>query len=192
MTRLKLAWLLACSLVAFAAPALAQTPAFPDRSIRLVVGFPPGGATDVIARVLAQGLTAELGQTVLVENKGGASGIIASEMVVKSPADGYTLLFAPSSHATLPALYPTLSFDPIKDFTPIATVARTPYILVVYPGLEVKTVAELLALARAKPNSLAYASTGMGTAQHLAGEVLQRTAKVEILHVPYNTNRQNS
>ncbi len=185
MTRLKLTWLLACSLVAFAAPALAQTPAFPDRSIRLVVGFPPGGATDVIARVLAQGLTAELGQTVLVENKGGASGIIASEMVVKSPADGYTLLFAPSSHATLPALYPTLSFDPIKDFTPIATVARTPYILVVYPGLEVKTVAELLALARAKPNSLAYASTGMGTAQHLAGEVLQRTAKVEILHVPY-------
>lgn len=185
MTRLNLVWTLVCSVLAFAAPALAQTPAFPDRSVRIVVGFPPGGATDVIARVLAQGLTTELGQTVLVENKGGASGIIGSEMVVKSPADGYTLLFAPSSHATLPALYPTLSFDPVRDFTPIATVARTPYILVVYPGLEVKTVAELLAAARAKPNALAYASTGMGTAQHLAGEVLQRTAKVEILHVPY-------
>jgi len=185
MMRSKLVWLLACSVLAFAVPAAAQTPAFPDKSIRLIVGFPPGGATDVIARVLAQGLTAELGQTVLVENKGGASGIIGSELVVKSPPDGYTLLFAPSSHATLPALYPTLSFDPIRDFTPIATVARTPYILVVYPGLEVKTVAELLAAARAKPNSLAYASTGMGTAQHLAGEVLQRTAKVEILHVPY-------
>jgi len=183
--RSKLVWLLVCSALAFALPAAAQTPAFPDKSIRLIVGFPPGGATDVIARVLAQGLTAELGQTVLVENKGGASGIIGSELVVKSPPDGYTLLFAPSSHATLPALYPTLSFDPIRDFTPIATVARTPYILVVYPGLEVKTVAELLAAARAKPNSLAYASTGMGTAQHLAGEVLQRTAKVEILHVPY-------
>jgi tripartite-type tricarboxylate transporter receptor subunit TctC len=185
MMRSRLVWLLACSALAFVLPAMAQTPAFPDKSIRLIVGFPPGGATDVIARVLAQGLTIELGQTVLVENKGGASGIIGSELVVKSPPDGYTLLFAPSSHATLPALYPTLSFDPIRDFTPIATVARTPYILVVYPGLEVKTVAELLAVARAKPNSLAYASTGMGTAQHLAGEVLQRTAKVEILHVPY-------
>ncbi len=108
----------------------------PTSSIRLVVAFPPGGATDVIARVLAQGLTTELGQNVLVENKGGASGMIGSEMVAKSPPDGYTLLFAPSSHATLKELYPTLSFDPLRDFTPIATVARTPYILVVHPGLE--------------------------------------------------------
>src|SRR6478735_12338151 len=107
MLRSKFMGLLASSLLALAVPAVAQTPAFPDKSIRLVVGFPPGGATDVIARVLAQGLTAELGQTVLVENKGGASGIIASEMVVKSPADGYTLLFAPSSHATLGALIRT-------------------------------------------------------------------------------------
>ncbi len=137
MLRSKFVTLLASSVLGLALPAAAQTPAFPDKSIRLVVGFPPGGATDVIARVLAQGLTAELGQTVLVENKGGASGIIASEMVVKSPADGYTLLFAPSSHATLGALYPNLSFDPIKDFTAIATVARTPYILVVHPDLGV-------------------------------------------------------
>jgi tripartite-type tricarboxylate transporter receptor subunit TctC len=151
----------------------------------LVVAFPPGGATDVIARVLAQGLTTELGQNVLVENKGGASGMIGSEMVVKSPPDGYTLLFAPSSHATLKELYPTLSFDPLRDFTPIATVARTPYILVVHPGLEVKTVADLLAMARAKPGAVAYASTGMGTAQHLAGEVLRRTSNTDILHVPY-------
>ena len=185
MLRSKFVTLLAGSVLGLALPAVAQTPAFPDKSIRLVVGFPPGGATDVIARVLAQGLTAELGQTVLVENKGGASGIIASEMVVKSPADGYTLLLAPISHATLGALYPNLSFDPIKDFTAIATVARTPYILVVHPDLGVKTVAELIALAKAKPNGIAYASTGMGTAQHLAGEVLQRTAGVQILHVPY-------
>jgi tripartite-type tricarboxylate transporter receptor subunit TctC len=169
----------------FATSSAAQTPTFPDRSIRLVVAFPPGGATDVIARVLAQGLTTELGQNVLVENKGGASGMIGSEMVVKSPPDGYTLLFAPSSHATLKELYPTLSFDPLRDFTPIATVARTPYILVVHPGLEVKTVADLLAMARAKPGSVAYASTGMGTAQHLAGEVLRRTSNTDILHVPY-------
>jgi tripartite-type tricarboxylate transporter receptor subunit TctC len=185
MTGFKLVCALVCAIVASAIPALAQTPAFPEKSIRLVVAFPPGGATDVLGRVLAQGLTAELGQTVLVENKGGASGMIGSELVVKSPPDGYTLLFAPSSHATLKELYPQMPFDPLKDFTPIATVARTPYIMVVHPALEVKTVADLLAMARAKPGSVAYASTGMGTAQHLAGEVLRRTSNTDILHVPY-------
>jgi tripartite-type tricarboxylate transporter receptor subunit TctC len=185
MNVLKFAGLLVCGIVALAAPGVAQTPAFPDRTIRLVVAFPPGGATDVIARVLAQGLTTELSQNVLVENKGGASGIIGSETVVKSPPDGYTLLFAPSSHATLKELYPSMPFDPLRDFTPIATVARTPYILVVHPGLGVKTVSDLLAMARAKPGSVAFASTGMGTAQHLAGEVLRRTSNTDILHVPY-------
>jgi tripartite-type tricarboxylate transporter receptor subunit TctC len=185
MNVLKFVWLIVCSIVALPAPGVAQTSAFPDRTIRLVVAFPPGGATDVIARVLAQGLTTELSQNVLVENKGGASGIIGSETVVKSPPDGYTLLFAPSSHATLKELYPSMPFDPLRDFTPIATVARTPYILVVHPGLGVKTVADLLAMARAKPGSVAYASTGMGTAQHLAGEVLRRTSNTDILHVPY-------
>lgn len=185
MNMRKLVGLLACCFVAAAMPALAQSSAFPDRAIRLVVAFPPGGATDVLARVLAQGLTTELGQNVLVENKGGASGMIGSELVAKSPPDGYTLLFAPSSHATLKELYPQMSFDPLKDFTSIATVARTPYIMVVHPGLEVKTVADLLAMARAKPGSVAYASTGMGTAQHLAGEVLRRTSNTDILHVPY-------
>ncbi len=185
MNVLKFAWALACGVVALAATSMAQTPAFPDRSIRLVVAFPPGGATDVIARLMAQGLTTELGQNVIVENKGGASGMIGSEMVVKSQPDGYTLLFAPSSHATLKELYPNMPFDPVRDFTPIATVARTPYILVVHPSVQAKTVADLLALAKAKPGSIAYASTGMGTAQHLAGEVLRRTANVDILHVPY-------
>lgn len=174
---------LACSLVAFAASAVAQT--FPDRTIKLVVAFPPGGATDVIARVLAQGMTEELGQTVLVDNKGGASGIIGTEAVAKAAPDGYTLLFAPSSHATLKELYPNLAFDPLKDFTPIATVARTAYIYVVHPSIPAKTVKELLDIARAKPGSIAYASTGMGTAQHLAGEALRRAGNVDILHVPY-------
>jgi tripartite-type tricarboxylate transporter receptor subunit TctC len=185
MTIKRFAWALACSIVAFAASAVAQTPTFPDHTIRLVVAFPPGGATDVIARVLAQGMTEELGQTVLVDNKGGASGIIGSEAVVKAPADGYTLLFAPSSHATLKELYPNLSFDPLKDFTPIATVARTAYIYVVHPSVGAKSVKELLDIARAKPGSIAYASTGMGTAQHLAGEALRRAGNVDILHVPY-------
>ena len=182
MTIRRLALALVCA-IAFAAPVQAQT--FPDHTIRLVVAFPPGGATDVIARILAQGLTEELGQTVLVDNKGGASGIIGTETVAKAPADGYTLLFAPSSHATLKELYPNLSFDPLKDFTPIATVARTAYIYVVHPGVGATSVKELLDIARAKPGSIAYASTGMGTAQHLAGEALRRAANVDILHIPY-------
>jgi tripartite-type tricarboxylate transporter receptor subunit TctC len=176
---------LACAIAAFAASASAQ-PTFPDRPIHLVVGFPPGGATDVIARVVAKGLSEQLGQSVVVDNKGGASGMIGSESVVRAPPDGYTLLFAPSSHATLKELYPTsMHFDPEKDFTPVATVASTPYLFVVNPKVPAKTMQEFLDYARAHPGKMAYASTGMGTAQHLAGEVLRRTAKVDILHVPY-------
>jgi tripartite-type tricarboxylate transporter receptor subunit TctC len=181
----RLAGALACALAALALSAAAEAETFPDRSIRLVVAFPPGGATDVLARVLAQGMTEDLGQTVLVDNKGGASGIIGTEAVAKAAPDGYTLLFAPSSHATLKELYPNLSFDPVKDFTPIAAMARTAYIYVVHPSVGAKTVPELLEIARAKPGTIAYASTGMGTAQHLAGEALRRAAKADILHVPY-------
>ena len=188
MTIKRFAGALACAIAfatSVAAPPQSQAQTIPDHTIRLVVAFPPGGATDVIARILAQGMTEELGQTVLVDNKGGASGIIGTEAVAKAPADGYTLLFAPSSHATLKELYPNLSFDPLKDFTPIATAARTAYIYVVHPGVGAKSVKELLDIARAKPGTIAYASTGMGTAQHLAGEALRRTANVDILHVPY-------
>ncbi len=185
MTIKRLAWALACGIVVFAASVAAQAQTFPDHTIRLVVAFPPGGATDVLARVLAQGMTEELGQTVLVDNKGGASGIIGTEAVAKAAPDGYTLLFAPSSHATLKELYPNLSFDPLKDFTPIAAMARTAYIYVCHPGVGAKSVKELLDIARAKPGTIAYASTGMGTAQHLAGEALRRAANVDILHVPY-------
>ena len=170
---------------ATALPLQAQPDAWPTRPIKLVVGYAAGGATDVIARLVAVKLGERLGQPVVVDNRAGANSNVGAEVVAKSPPDGYTLLFAPSSHATLGALYPNLSFDPLKDFTPVATVARTPYLLVVHPDLGVKTVAELIALAKSKPNGVAYASTGMGTAQHLAGEILQRTAGVEILHVPY-------
>jgi tripartite-type tricarboxylate transporter receptor subunit TctC len=185
MTIKRLARALTCAVATFAASVSVQAQTFPDHAIRLVVAFPPGGATDVIARVLAQGMTEELHQTVLVDNKGGASGIIGTETVAKAAADGYTLLFAPSSHATLKELYPNLSFDPLKDFTPIGTVARTAYIYVVHPSVGAKSVKELLDIARAKPGSIAYASTGMGTAQHLAGEALRRAANVDILHIPY-------
>jgi tripartite-type tricarboxylate transporter receptor subunit TctC len=185
MGRVRLALLLAGWFFGLAAPAAAQTAAWPAQTVRVVVAFPPGGATDVIGRLLAEGLATELAQSVVVENRGGASGIIGSESVSKAPADGYTLLFAPSSHATLGELYPNLPFDPIRDFTPVATVARTPYIFVVHPGVPARNARELIELARARPGSVAYASTGMGTAQHLAGEILRRTATVDLLHVPY-------
>ena len=185
MRRIGIACVALAAMLGLLSPASAQTASWPTQPVRIIVAFPPGGATDVIGRLLAQGLTAELGQSVIVENRGGASGIIGSESVAKAVPDGYTLLFAPSSHATLPQLYPNLPFDPIRSFTPIATVARTPYIFVVHPGVPAQNVHELLALARARPGSIAYASTGMGTAQHLAGEVLRRTASVDILHVPY-------
>jgi tripartite-type tricarboxylate transporter receptor subunit TctC len=185
MRRIGIACVALAALLGLSAPASAQTAPWPTQPVRIIVAFPPGGATDVIGRLLAQGLTAELGQNVIVENRGGASGIIGSESVAKAAPDGYTLLFAPSSHATLSELYPNLPFDPIRDFTAIATVARTPYIFVVHPSVPAENVQELLALARARPGSIAYASTGMGTAQHLAGEVLRRTASVDILHVPY-------
>jgi len=185
MNRIGVAWFAFAGLLGLASPTAAQTASWPTQAVRIIVAFPPGGATDIIGRLLAQGLTAELGQNVIVDNRGGASGIIGSESVAKAAPDGYTLLFAPSSHATLGELYPNLPFDPIRDFTPIATVARTPYIFVVHPSVPAENVQQLLALARARPGSIAYASTGMGTAQHLAGEVLRRTASVDILHVPY-------
>lgn len=185
MGHARLSLVLFAWLLGLAAPTAAQTPAWPAQTLRVVVAFPPGGATDVLGRLVAEGLAAELAQGVVVDNRGGASGIIGSESVAKAPADGHTLLFAPSSHATLGELYPNLPFDPIRDFTPIATVARTPYIFVVHPGVPVQNARELIDLARARPGSIAYASTGMGTAQHLAGEILRRTASVDILHVPY-------
>jgi len=185
MGRVGLSLLLAGWFFGLAAPAATQTAAWPAQTVRMVVAFPPGGATDVIGRLLAEGLAAELAHGVVVDNRGGASGIIGSDSVAKAPADGHTLLFAPSSHATLGELYPNLPFDPIRDFTPVATVARTPYIFVVHPGVPARNARELLDLARARPGSIAYASTGMGTAQHLAGEILRRTASVDLLHVPY-------
>ncbi|MDB5415240.1 MAG: Tripartite-type tricarboxylate transporter, receptor component TctC [Rubritepida sp.] len=185
MSRIRLTLLLLASLFGLAGQAGAQAPAWPTQTIRLIVAFPPGGATDVIARLLAQGLSTELGSNVLVDNRSGASGIVGSDSVSKSAPDGYTLLFAPSSHATLAELYPNLPFDPVRGFTPIATVARTPYIFVVHPSMPVQTAQEFVAYARAHPGEVAYASTGMGTAQHLAGEILRRAASIDILHVPY-------
>jgi len=167
-----------------ALPALAQS--YPSKPIRLVLPYPPGGGTDVIARPLAQKLTEQLGQQVIVDNRGGAGGNIGMEFVAKSPADGYTLLFAlTAQYAVNLSLYPKLPYDPVRDYAPISLLANAPYLLVVHPALPAKSVAELVALVKARPGQLSYSSSGNGSGAHLAGEMLRSLARVEIVHVPY-------
>jgi len=173
----------ACGLLAAAGPALAQ--AWPAKGLRIVVGFAPGGTTDVMARVVAQGLGEALGQTVIVENKPGASGNIAAADVAKAAADGYTLLVAPTSVETAnPSLFKSTVL-PSRDLTPLMSVGRTQMYLITRPGLEVKDAKELVAMAKSNPGKLSYASAGTGTPPHLAGELFKQSSGTFITHVPY-------
>ncbi len=175
---------LACAMV-FASAAMAQAQ-WPERAVRVVVPFPAGGATDLISRVITQRVSQDLGQQMLIENKAGAGGTIGSAEVAKAAADGYTVLFTTSStHAISPHLMPRLSYDPIKDFTPVAHVADAPSVLLVTPSLPVKTVAELIAYAKANPGKLNYATSGNGTIVHLNSAAFSAQAGVEMTHVPY-------
>lgn len=158
---------------------------YPVRAIRMVVPFPAGGGSDLIARVTAQKLSSALGQSLVVDNRAGASGNIAAELVAKSVADGYTLIFANSSLAISPALYQKLPFDPVKDLIPISMVSSYPFVLVVHPALPVRSVRELVALAKAKPGALAYSSAGAGTMSHLAMEQLSLRTAIKLTHLPY-------
>jgi tripartite-type tricarboxylate transporter receptor subunit TctC len=159
---------------------------YPDRPIRLIVPFPPGSGTDIVGRMLAQEISNDWNQSMIVDNRPGASTIIGTEIVAKSPPDGYTMVMASNNHAMIPALFPHhVSFDPIKDFAAAGQVAILPFILVVNPDLPVKSLDELLALARRKPREITYASTGNGTPPHVAGEMLKHMAGVKIVHVPY-------
>ncbi len=166
-----------------ALPAAAQE--YPARSIRMVVPFPAGGGSDIVARVLAQRLTATLGQTMVADNRAGASGNIAAEIAAKAPADGYTLLFANSSLSISPAAYTKLSFDPVKDFAPISMVSSYPFVLVSHPSLPVKTVRDLVALAKAKPEALTFSTAGAGTMSHFAMELMQLLTAAKLTHLPY-------
>jgi tripartite-type tricarboxylate transporter receptor subunit TctC len=160
--------------------------AFPDKPIRLIVPFPAGGATDVMARGMAQQLGTELGQQVIVDNRGGAGGRPAAEAAAHSPADGYTLFFGTMGTQTInPALYPKLKYDPLKDFAPISITHLTPRVLVVGPQVAAKNVAELIALAKRKPGLLTYGSAGNGSSSHLAGALFEAMAGVKMTHVPY-------
>jgi tripartite-type tricarboxylate transporter receptor subunit TctC len=175
--------LAAALLLAPAAAVVAQT--WPAKPVRLVVPFPPGGATDVLARQIGQRLGDAFGQAVVIENRGGASGAIATEYVARQPADGHALLFATAStHAINPAVS-KVPFHPVKDFTPVVNVAAAPLGLVVHPSLPVKTVKELIGLLRARPGQVDMASFGTGTGSHLAGELFKVMARVDMVHVPY-------
>ena len=168
-------------LLAFAAPAAAE---YPDRPVRLIVPFPPGGSNDVVGRLVANQLSEKLGHKVFVDNRGGAGGVLGTEAAAAAAPDGYTLLIVSIAHAVNPALY-KLNYDPIKSFTPISILATGPNVLAVNPALPVKTVAELVKLAKEKPGELDYASAGVGSFQHLGGELFKLTAGVNLQHVPY-------
>ncbi len=158
---------------------------FPSAPIRMLVGTPAGGTTDIVARLIALKMTESLGQPVMVENKAGASGLIAAEAVAKTTADGYTVLMASSQLATFRALYPTTTFDPERDLVPVGMIATSPYVMVVHPSLPVKSLPELIAYAKANPGKISYAGSTPGTAQHLGWELIKRKTGMDIQYVPY-------
>ncbi len=167
--------------------AAAQAPtSYPTKPIRMILPYPPGGGTDVIARPLAAKLSEFIGQQVIVDNRGGANGNIGMEFVAKAPADGYTIALALSAqYAVNPTLYPKLPYDPTKDFAPVTLLGEAPYLLNVHPSIPARSVQEFVALAKARPGQLAFASSGSGSGGHLAGEMLRTLAHVDIIHVPY-------
>ncbi len=172
----------ALATLALTSPAAAQD--YPTRPVRLVIPFPPGGSNDVVGRLIATHLGDRLGKQVVVDNRSGAGGVIGTEIVAKSPPDGYTLLIISMAHAVNPWLY-KLAYDPIKDFAPVGLLAKGANVLVVHPSLPVKSVTELVALAKQKPGDLQYASAGIGSFQHLGGELFKLMAGVDLLHVPF-------
>lgn len=159
---------------------------YPARPIRMIVAYPPGGGTDQVGRLMADQLTQPLGQNVILDNRGGATGNIGTELAARAVPDGYTLLMGNvAPNAVNVSLFKKLGFDPVKDFSPISLVAITPNILVAHPSLPVKTVKELLVLAKAKPGTLNFPSAGVGSSSHLAGELLKSLAKIDMVHVPF-------
>jgi len=163
----------------------AAEPAYPSKPVRLLVGFSPGGATDVAARIVGKKLSETWNQQVVIDNRAGAGGLLAFEMTAKANPDGYTLLATSPSFAIQPSIASKLPFDPIRDFAPITQMSAAPYILVLYPGVEAKSLKELIGLAKANPGKLNYASGGIGSAQHLAAELFNLMAGINMVHVPF-------
>ena len=185
MTHPMLYALAGCAFAALSSgPAMAQS--YPAKPIRMIVPFPAGGATDIVARLIAQKLTEAMGQQVIADNRGGAGGTIGSDIAAKAPADGYNMLVGTSStHAIAPSLYTKLPYDPVRDFTPVTLLATATILLAVHPSVPAKNVKELVALAKRAPNALSYASSGNGGISHLIGEHFKSVAGIQMLHVPY-------
>jgi tripartite-type tricarboxylate transporter receptor subunit TctC len=182
----------AAGLALLAGPApCANAQSYPSKPVRLLVGFPPGGGTDILARLLAKKLSDTWGQPVLVDNRAGASATIASDMVAKAPADGYTISMGQlTPNAIAPALIAKMPYDAKRDLVPVVLVGSSPNVLVTQPGLGVASVPELVALAKSRPGKLTYASSGPGSLQHIAAELFRATAGVEMVHVPYKGSSQ--
>ena len=176
----------AAIVVCAALASAAQAQSYPNKTVRWVVPFPPGGGTDTISRVLAQKLTEAWGQQVIADNRPGSGGTIGLALAAKMPADGYTIVLGQLANVGIaPALYPKLPYDPVKDFQPVTLAVTSPLILVVHPSVPAKNTKELIALARAKPGSLTYGSSGNGTTGHLGMEIMNHMAKIKMVHIPY-------
>ncbi len=164
----------------------AQTAAdYPSRPIRVLVPYPPGGGTDIIARSVTIKLASHIKQQIVIDNRGGGGGNVAHELTARAAPDGYTLMIAISALVTNPAINPRATYDPVRDFTPIMLIARSPYRVVIYPGVPAKTMQEWVALAKAKPGAMSYGSAGSGSAIHLAAELFRMQTGISMVHVPY-------
>ena len=188
MKRLLLALAAFACLATFGVAALAQ--GYPTRPIRIVVPFGPGGFTDVAARILQKELAPAIGQSIVIENKPGAGSTIGTAEISKAAPDGYNLVMISTAHVISPHLYKSMPYDPLKDFTPVMKLAEGPYVLVVHPSLGVNSVRELIAMAKARPNTIDYASSGNGSAQHLVGALFVTMAGAPLSHVPYKGSSQ--
>jgi tripartite-type tricarboxylate transporter receptor subunit TctC len=182
---LRTSLVVAATLATVAAMPTAHADAYPDHPIRFLVPYPPGGGTDVIARIVQERFQNALGQPIIIENRGGAAGSLGTDVVAKAAPDGYTVLFTLSSHTINPAIYPKLPFNTVSDFVPVGTVASLPQILVAAPSFPANTIAELIALAKSKPDMLSFASVGNGSPGHLAGEMFKLRAGIKMQHIPY-------
>jgi tripartite-type tricarboxylate transporter receptor subunit TctC len=180
---------IAAASVAILVCASAAAQQYPSKPIRLVVPFPPGGSTDIVARIVAQKLGTQLGQPLVIENRDGAGGTLGTAVAARAPADGYTLVVGTTStHVVAPSVYQKLEYDPVKDFAPVSLMAVTPYLLVVNPSVPAKSVKELVELMKSQPGKLNYASAGVGSTTHLAMEMLKGASNTTAVHVPYKGN----
>src|SRR3954465_11725863 len=174
--------LVLCSI--FVSAAGAQE-AYPSRPVRFILPFPPGGGTDILGRVIAERLSANLGQPVVTENRGGAGGNVGAEAAARSTPDGYTIVLVAPSIAISPSLYSKLNYDPVKDFAPVSMVAAVPNVMITHPSVPAHNLAEFIALAKSKPDGMNFGSGGSGTSNHLAGELLNLVADIKLVHIPY-------